>query len=408
MAVGCGESSPASFAARASDGELGVLGVALGDPVVADLPGRARLHEPEPPVIPDGATADRGSAEHPRHRADAREHLPARGPGDVGRGGRQGRVLSELHPGFHTPRPEGSATMGAERRVSRLAPRAPAAYIILPAPASEVVMPPPSRRSGPPGPSPRLTRAPRGGAASLFRPVALPPGARVFVLTGAGISAESGIQTFRDANGLWEQYRFEEVASPEGWARDPELVWRFYSERRAQAATCRPNAAHRALADLERRLGDRLLLCTQNVDDLHEKAGHERLVHMHGELMKSRCEACSRAAFADAIAHRSIPRCECGARIRPHIVWFGEVPFELDRIASELAACDVFVTIGSSGAVYPAAGFVNAIRARAQHREPGPLSVYVGPDEPDNASMFDECRLGRAGDVVPGLFSIES
>jgi NAD-dependent deacetylase len=225
------------------------------------------------------------------------------------------------------------------------------------------------------------------------------------VLTGAGISAESGIRTFRDANGLWEQYRFEEVASPEGWAADPELVWRFYGERRKQAATCQPNAAHRALADLERILGPRLFLCTQNVDDLHEKAGHGRVVHMHGELMKSRCESCSSPPFADATAHAVIPRCGCGARVRPHIVWFGEIPFEMDRIADELEACDVFVTIGSSGAVYPAAGFVSAVRARGLRDGRIARTVYVGPEAPDNASMFDECRLGRAGEAVPVLFA---
>jgi NAD-dependent deacetylase len=238
-----------------------------------------------------------------------------------------------------------------------------------------------------------------------FAPLALGPATRVFVLTGAGISAESGIRTFRDANGLWEQYRFEEVASPRGWATDARLVWRFYSERRAQAATCQPNAAHRALAELEGRIGDRLFLCTQNVDDLHEKAGHRRLVHMHGELMKSRCESCTRAPFADAVAHAGIPACPCGARVRPHIVWFGEVPFELDCIAEELDACDVFVTIGSSGAVYPAAGFVSAVRARARRGGRPVRTIYVGPEEPDNAAMFDECRLGRAGEAVPALFA---
>jgi NAD-dependent deacetylase len=238
-----------------------------------------------------------------------------------------------------------------------------------------------------------------------FAPLTVAPGGRVFVLTGAGISAESGIRTFRDANGLWEQYRFEEVASPRGWAADARLVWRFYAERRAQAATCQPNPAHRALAELEARLGDQLFLCTQNVDDLHEKAGHKRLVHMHGELMKSRCEACARPPFADAVAHASIPSCPCGARMRPHIVWFGEVPFELDRIAEELDACDVFVTIGSSGAVYPAAGFVSAVRARARRGGHPARTVYVGPEAPDNADMFDECRLGRAGEAVPCLFA---
>jgi NAD-dependent deacetylase len=238
---------------------------------------------------------------------------------------------------------------------------------------------------------------PRAASFDQFEPLRIGPDQRVFILTGAGISAESGIRTFRDANGLWEQYRFEEVASPEGWAADAALVWRFYGQRRAQATTCEPNPAHHALAALERALGERLFLCTQNVDDLHEKAGSTRLLHMHGELMKSRCESCARPPFEDRVAHAAIPRCACGARIRPHIVWFGEVPFGMDRIARELAACDVFVTIGSSGAVYPAAGFVATVRGRAR-------TVYVGPEKPDNAAVFDECRLGRAGDVVPGLF----
>jgi NAD-dependent deacetylase len=256
----------------------------------------------------------------------------------------------------------------------------------------------------PPNSPPRVMTPSRIAPYGDFTPIAFAPDTRVFVLTGAGISAESGIRTFRDANGLWGQYRFEEVASPQGWAADPAVVWRFYAERRAQAATCQPNAAHLALADLERQLGERLFLCTQNVDDLHEKAGHEQLVHMHGELMKSRCESCSRAPFDDAAAHPAVPRCACGARVRPHIVWFGEVPFELDRIARELDSCDVFVTIGSSGAVYPAAGFVSAVRARSRRGGVPVRTVYVGPEEPDNAPMFDECRLGRAGDVVPALF----
>jgi NAD-dependent deacetylase len=238
-----------------------------------------------------------------------------------------------------------------------------------------------------------------------FGPIIIGPKSRVFILTGAGISAESGIATFRDANGLWETHRFEDVASPAGWAADASLVWRFYAERRAQAATCAPNAAHRALADLERTLGNRLFLCTQNVDDLHEKAGQGRVVHMHGELMKSRCESCSRSPFDDNEAHAEVPQCECGARIRPHIVWFGEEPFAMDRIQGALETCDVFVTIGSSGAVYPAAGFVRAVRARASGNNAGVTTVYVGPEEPDNAAMFDECRLGRAGDAVPGLFA---
>ena len=239
---------------------------------------------------------------------------------------------------------------------------------------------------------------PRAAPSHIFAPLSLADHERVFVLTGAGISAESGIRTFRDAGGLWEQYRFEEVASPEGWAAHPEVVWRFYGQRRAQAADCAPNAAHHALAALERSLGDRLFLCTQNVDDLHEKGGSQRVCHMHGELFRSRCETCARPPFDDRTAHTRIPRCDCGARVRPHIVWFSEVPFAMAAIARALEACDVFVTVGSSGAVYPAAGFVAAVRGRAR-------TVYVGPEVPDNADAFDECRLGTATEVVPGLFS---
>jgi NAD-dependent deacetylase len=264
------------------------------------------------------------------------------------------------------------------------------------------MVPPPSTRPGANGPA---TRGPRSAPFAEFAPIALGPRSRVFVLTGAGISAESGIRTFRDSNGLWEQYRFEDVASPAGWAADAALVWRFYAERRAQAVTCEPNPAHRALADLERTVGERLFLCTQNVDDLHERSGHGRVVHMHGELMKSRCESCSRAPFNDTEAHAAVPRCECGARIRPHIVWFGEEPFAMDRIERALEACDAFVTIGSSGAVYPAAGFARAVRARAARGGPPVTTVYVGPEEPDNADLFDECRLGLAGEAVPGLFT---
>jgi NAD-dependent deacetylase len=234
---------------------------------------------------------------------------------------------------------------------------------------------------------------------SDYEPLRVAARDRVFVLTGAGISAESGIRTFRDAGGLWESYRFEEVASPEGWAAHPEVVWRFYAQRRAQAATCAPNAAHLALAALERAIGDRLFLCTQNVDDLHEKGGSSRLLHMHGEIFKSRCETCDLPSYEDRVAHESIPRCSCGARARPHIVWFGEMPMGMDAIATALHACDLFVTVGSSGAVYPAAGFVAAVRGRAR-------TVYVGPEAPDNAGAFDECRLGKAGDVVPGLFAV--
>jgi NAD-dependent deacetylase len=233
-----------------------------------------------------------------------------------------------------------------------------------------------------------------------FAPLPVPATARIFVLTGAGISAESGIQTFRDAGGLWERHRVEDVASPEGWAADPSLVWRFYSLRRGQASTVMPNAAHAALAEFETRLGERLFLCTQNVDPLHERAGSHRVVHMHGELMKSRCEREHAAPFEDAATYldATLPRCPCGALIRPHICWFGEIPFQMDVVHEALAKATLFVTIGSSGAVYPAAGFVRVAR------QAGAMTVYVGPEAPDNASAFDECRLGKATDAVPALF----
>jgi NAD-dependent deacetylase len=237
-----------------------------------------------------------------------------------------------------------------------------------------------------------------------FSALALTEGERVFVLTGAGISAESGIRTFRDGNGLWEEHRVEDVASPEGWQRDPVLVWRFYAERRAQAATCPPNAAHAALAKAEANLGDRLFLCTQNVDPLHERAGSRRVLHMHGELFRSRCENEDAPDFADEGTYfgaEAIPRCACGGRVRPHIVWFGEMPMGLAAIAEALDRCNVFVTIGSSGVVYPAAGFVRQVRQRG-----GVRTIYVGPEAPENAGAFDECRLGRASLVVPALFGL--
>jgi NAD-dependent deacetylase len=236
----------------------------------------------------------------------------------------------------------------------------------------------------------------------MSSPIVVGPRDHVFILTGAGISAESGVRTFRDSNGLWEEHRVEDVATPEGWLADAELVWRFYSQRRAQVQTVQPNAAHRALAELEEKIGDRLFLCTQNVDPLHERAGSRRVIHMHGELMKSRCERCDRPAFTDEKLYpdaASFGRCECGARHRPHVVWFGEVPLFLDEIAVALRRADHFVTIGSSGAVYPAAGFVASAR---QAR-----SVYVGPEAPENARAFDEHRIGTATQVVPALFEVQ-
>jgi NAD-dependent deacetylase len=225
---------------------------------------------------------------------------------------------------------------------------------------------------------------------------------RVFVLTGAGVSAESGIPTFRGVNGLWRNYRIEEVASPHAWRLNPRLVWEFYSMRRRVAAQAKPNPAHFALARLEQRLGERLFLCTQNVDHLHEQAGSGNVVHMHGELRKSRCDRCRRPPFEDDHVYEppdDLPRCECGGGIRPHICWFGEVPFEMDRIFGELNRTTVFVAIGTSGVVEPAASFVAHLAGRAR-------TIYVGPEEPANAWAFDERCLGKAGELLPKMLGV--
>ncbi len=214
------------------------------------------------------------------------------------------------------------------------------------------------------------------------------------------MSAESGIPTFRDAGGLWRNYRIEEVASPQAWQRDPHLVWEFYSMRRRAASAAKPNPAHVAIRKLENVLGGRVFLCTQNVDNLHEQAGSRHAVHMHGELFKSRCDRCRRAPFDDSNLYAppaEIPGCECGGRIRPHICWFGEVPFELDRIYRALDQCTLFMAIGTSGAVEPASSFVAHVRQRAR-------TIYVGPETPANQSSFTECYSGKAGEVLPDLF----
>ena len=235
------------------------------------------------------------------------------------------------------------------------------------------------------------------------RMLRIDPTDHVFILTGAGVSAESGIPTFRGAGGLWRNYRIEEVASPYAWERDPGLVWEFYSMRRRVAGDAKPNPAHFVLAKLEEAIGDRLFLCTQNVDGLHEQAGSRRVIHMHGELFKSRCDRCSRSPFADEKTYEpaaEIPLCECGGRIRPHICWFGEMPFEMEKIFTALDECSMFVAIGTSGVVEPAASFVTHVRGSA-------LTAYVGPEEPANRSAFDECYTGKAGELLPKLFAIE-
>jgi NAD-dependent deacetylase len=227
---------------------------------------------------------------------------------------------------------------------------------------------------------------------------------RVFVLTGAGISAESGLPTFRAEDGLWAGHRVEDVCTPEAWERDPWRVWEFYSARRAAGAKAEPNPGHTALAELERQLSDRFFLCTQNVDDLHERAGSRRLVHMHGELSKARCEReCGRPPVEDHAIYRSlveVGRCPCGGRLRPHIVFFGEIPLEMERIQAEIARATVTLVVGTSGSVYPAANFVHWARLA------GARTAYVGPERPLNASAFTHVVLGKAGEVLPGLFQL--
>ncbi len=228
---------------------------------------------------------------------------------------------------------------------------------------------------------------------------------RVFVLTGAGISAESGLPTFRDSDGLWEGYRIEDVCTPEAWQRNPSGVWAFYSARRAAGQHAEPNPGHVALAELERKLPERFFLCTQNVDDLHERAGSVNLLHMHGELAKSRCEDdCGAEPVEDRAVYASLAevgRCACGGLLRPHIVFFGEIPLGMDRIQREIKRATLMVVVGTSGSVYPAANFVHWARQN------GARTVYVGPEAPLNASAFTHVVLGKAGEALPELFAGE-
>jgi NAD-dependent deacetylase len=218
----------------------------------------------------------------------------------------------------------------------------------------------------------------------------------IVVLTGAGISAESGVPTFRAADGLWEGHRVEDVATPEGFERAPETVQRFYDARRAHLATVEPNPAHRALAELERDGRHEVLVVTQNVDDLHERAGSRNVLHMHGELLSAWCLACDgRFRWQAPLLDR--PRCPgCGEQaLRPDIVWFGEFPYHLDRIESALQRADLFVSIGTSGAVYPAAGFVSAARAY------GAQTLELNLEPSHGTDLFHAARHGPAGTVVP-------
>jgi len=227
------------------------------------------------------------------------------------------------------------------------------------------------------------------------------------VLTGAGISAESGINTFRDTGGLWETHSIHDVATPDAFIRDPALVHRFYNARRAALPFAKPNPAHIALARLDaglRARGGRLTLVTQNVDDLHERGGSQDVIHMHGQLTRMLCGACrytwpfvgaSDPTLACPECHASLPSPDPLAAPRPDIVWFGEMPYHLDRIEAAVTTSDLFVSIGTSGEVYPAAGYVALARA---HDIPT-LEINLEPSA--NAALFTEQRTGQAGTLVP-------
>jgi len=219
----------------------------------------------------------------------------------------------------------------------------------------------------------------------------------IVILTGAGISADSGLATFRGADGLWEGHRVEDVATPEAYRRDPALVHQFYDARRARLGEVEPNAAHDALARLDAEWPGELLIVTQNVDDLHERAGAKRLLHMHGELARGWCLACGeRFGWSGPMGEgANCPSCKTVGQVRPDIVWFGEMPYEMDRIEAALRDADLFVSIGTSGAVYPAAGFVQTARYCGAH------CIEMNLEPSQGSLFFNETRLGPAKDLVP-------
>lgn len=221
----------------------------------------------------------------------------------------------------------------------------------------------------------------------------------IVILTGAGISAESGVKTFRDAGGLWEGHRVEEVATPEAFGRDAETVHRFYNQRRQQLLTVAPNAAHTALAKLERDYQGGVALVTQNVDDLHERAGSKKILHMHGEILRKKCTWCDAKSDCRQDLDKT-HRCDSCAReggLRPDIVWFGEIPYHLEEIDQVLGDAKIFIAIGTSGHVYPAAGFVE--RARSN----GAWCIEINKDQTALSTRFDDQRLGPASVEVPNL-----
>lgn len=230
----------------------------------------------------------------------------------------------------------------------------------------------------------------------------LDPSAAIVILTGAGISRESGLHTFRDADGIWASVRIEDVATPDAFARDPRRVQAFYNARRRGLLdpAVQPNPAHAALAELERRWTGEVLVVTQNIDDLHERAGSRNLLHMHGELLKAFCAHCRTAAHAirdDLAVEDACPSCGRSGGLRPDVVWFGEMPYHMDRIYRALAGCDLFLSIGTSGNVYPAAGFVAEAAAAGAH------TVELNLEPSAGATLFDASIHGPATEVVPAF-----
>ncbi|MEO1542804.1 MAG: NAD-dependent deacylase [Pseudomonadota bacterium] len=223
------------------------------------------------------------------------------------------------------------------------------------------------------------------------------PYAHIVILTGAGLSAESGISTFRDADGVWAKYDYRDVATPEGFAANPDLVQSFYNARRTGLKTVEPNSAHSALAKLEEKHPANVTIVTQNVDDLHERAGSKNLIHMHGELRRALCTNCgSRTAWEDDLAADIIcPNCKAAGGMRPDVVWFGEIPYHMEKIEDALMQADLFISIGTSGNVYPAAGFVAAASQLGAH------TVELNLEPSEGASLFAESIHGPASEVVP-------
>ncbi|HEY6351840.1 MAG TPA: Sir2 family NAD-dependent protein deacetylase [Candidatus Angelobacter sp.] len=226
---------------------------------------------------------------------------------------------------------------------------------------------------------------------------------KLFVLTGAGISAESGIPVFQGTN--WRGHSHYELANIDTWQRDPRIVWEYYSERRSRARDAKPSLAHKALAEFESRGSYvRFFICTQNVDGLHEEAGSKNVLHIHGKLFESRCaNDCSQAVFPDYAGYtpQQLPQCSCGALVRPNVCWFGEQPFDLNRVYQELELCNIFVAIGTSGSVQPVASFAGVLK-----RRPNPTTtIYIGLDRPANAYYFDQVHIGMASNLVPLVLS---